>query len=426
MFRVAFKAIPWPGAMERPDIMVQRAPLPSSTLGPATFAVLAACALLTLCELYVCISLGPAVGHDLGGGSATGLMGVTFGLAYAAGVLAFGPLEGRYGARRILLAGHAVLVLATIGVALAPTTEVLAVGRVAQGLAVATFPPVALAYVSTHAAPRQRPVALAAMTSTFLLAGIVGQVYGSAFDASSWRGAFLGLGAGHLVGALAMARVLAPGRPAGRGVARLAPQLLAALRAPHLPRLLLALSTVLLAFVAMYAALGPRLEELGLAKDDVLLVRLAGIPGMLLAPACGFLVSRFGSAAVAAIALAVAAGGLLVEATADGALPLVVGSAVFVAGVATAVPAFTGLVGDRAPQQRGAALALYSCALFAGASAGSAATSFVDLRFATLCGTLAAFLALAAATVWTSRRAPAAVDAGGPPPGSLRTSGQAP
>ena len=45
---------------------------------------------------------------------------------------------------------------------------------------------------------------------------------------------------------------------------------------------------VILTFVAMYAALGPLLEiQFGLDESNVLLVRLAGLPAMALAPFAG-------------------------------------------------------------------------------------------------------------------------------------------
>lgn len=366
--------------------------------GPALGALLAA-GLLTLCQLYLSIPLAPGAARELGHPGAAGLIGTSFGLAYAVGVLGFGPLSDRHGRRRVLAWGHAGLALATVGAALAPSLPLLVACRAAQGLAAASFPPVALAYIGEHASARRRPVALAAMTSTFLLAGIVGQLYGSAVGPEGWRVALLGLAVGHAAMCAALTVTLTARSTATPGREPIARALLGALRLPRMPRLLAALSVVLLSFVALYASVGLRLDQLGASEAGATIVRLAGLPGMLLAPASGALSARLGARAVATGGLLTAAAGLLTIAVAPTLVPLAVGAAVFVAGIAATVPAFTGLVGDGAGPRRGAALALYSCTLFAGASAGNAAAAWSGLGFTTIALVLAGLLAAAAAVV---------------------------
>jgi YNFM family putative membrane transporter len=122
----------------------------------------------------------------------------------------------------------------------------------------------------------------------------------------------------------------------------------------------------------MYSALGPELEQrFGLGSGEVLLVRLAGLPGMLLAPFAGALAGRVGATRVAVAGFSLAALGLVCEALAGSALCALVGAtAVFVAGVATTVPAAIALITARAGEARGAGSSLYSFAAFVGASAG--------------------------------------------------------
>ena len=72
---------------------------------------------------------------------------------------------------------------------------------------------------------------------------------------------------------------------------------------------------MLLSFVAVYAALGPLLEvQFGLDESDVLLVRLAGLPAIALAPVAGWLVRRLGAARVAVAGFVLAAAGLAAQA----------------------------------------------------------------------------------------------------------------
>ena len=82
---------------------------------------------------------------------------------------------------------------------------------------------------------------------------------------------------------------------------------------------------------------------------------------------------------------------------------LVIGSAVFVAGIATIVPAMITLVGSRAGPARGGALGLGGFALFAGASCGPLLLG-LPLGFSGLLLALAALLLVGAALVALSSR----------------------
>ena len=99
-----------------------------------------------------------------------------------------------------------------------------------------------------------------------------------------------------------------------------------------------------------------------------------------------------------------AAAGLVLEAVAAGTLcALVAASAVFVAGIATVVPAMIALVGSRAGPARGGALGLGGLALFAGASCGPLAPG-LPLGFPGLLLALAGLLLVGAALIVLSNR----------------------
>ena len=69
---------------------------------------------------------------------------------------------------------------------------------------------------------------------------------------------------------------------------------------------------------------------------------------MVLAPLAGWLAGRFGAARVSIAGFGLAAAGLVLEAVTAGTLwQLVAASAIFVAGIATVVPAMIALVGSR-------------------------------------------------------------------------------
>jgi YNFM family putative membrane transporter len=381
----------------------------------APLAVLVSSALLVLSQLYLAIPLAPVIGHVLraDGSAAAAAMGTTYALAYGLGFLIFGPLSDRYGRKPILVPGMAVLSVITGGLAAASSLPVVAVLRAVQGLVAASFSAVALAYIGEGFPPRWRPTAIGAMSTAFLSAGILGQVYAQAVaDALGWRWVF-GLAApAFVILAVALATILRepprPEQPVSLG------QKYRALRTLAVRRELVLVNAssfpVLLSLVGMYAALGPLLQtHFRLDQTAVLFVRLAGLPAMLLAPVAGWLIGRQGPTRVAIVGFLLAAIGLVAEAIAIGALwALVVGSVIFVLGVAAIIPSTIALVGSRGGSSRAGALAINGLVVFAGASCGPLAAQ-LPIGFSGLMVAFAVLLMIASGLVAISSRRTAEV-----------------
>ncbi|HJU97998.1 MAG TPA: MFS transporter [Jiangellaceae bacterium] len=362
----------------------------------APLAVLVSCALLVLMQLYLAIPLAPVVGEALGGDGAPAALVTAYSLAYALGFLIFGPLSDRYGRKAILVPGMAALAIATAALAAASSLPVMALLRGAQGLLAASFAAAALAYVGEALPPRWRSVGIGAVSTAFLVAGIVGQVYAQALALTlGWRWVFALAAPAFALATVALATVLV--EPARSGPPASLAQKYRELGALAVRRELLlpyaACCTVLLSFVAMYAALGPLLEtQFGLDESNVLLVRLAGLPAMAMAPFAGWLVGRLGAPPVAVAGFVLAAAGLAAQAVTVFALwTLVIASVVFVAGIATIVPSVIALVGGRGGSTRAGALGLCGLAIFVGASLGPFAAG-LPVEFAALVLGLAALL----------------------------------
>jgi MFS transporter, YNFM family, putative membrane transport protein len=371
----------------------------------APLAVLVSCALLVLMQLYLAIPLAEVISRVFGAGrpAAAAALGTTYSLAYGLGFLIFGPLSDRYRRKPILVPGMVALALATAGLAAASSLPMVAVLRSVQGLVAASFAVVALAYVGEALPPRWRSTGIGAMSTAFLVAGILGQVYAQAVAyAVDWRWIFALAAPALAIGAIAIAIVLLEparsGPPVSWGGKYRELGALAVRRELALPYA--ANVPVLFSFVAMYAALGPLLEaQFGLTHNGVVLVRLAGLPAMLLAPVAGWLVGRHGPTRVAVAGYSIAAVGLIGQAISVGALwALVLTSVVFVAGIATTIPALIALVGGRGGSSRAGALAISGLALFMGASIGPLAAQ-LPIGFSGLMLALAALLIIAAALV---------------------------
>jgi YNFM family putative membrane transporter len=355
-------------------------------------------ALLVLTQLYAAIPLAGPVGSDLGGHAVFALSTV-FSLCYAAGFLFWGPVIDRYGTKPIMIAGLAGLTALTLACALAGSLPVLAVLRGLQGFAAASVPPAAFAYLAVSTAPRWRATAIGAVSTSFLVSGILGQLFASAVSQRlGWTWVFVisGIGLAVVLAAIALL-ITEPARQRGTGGVRA--QFVAALRLTQRPSMLLlsaAQITLLLSFVAMYSALGPHLSTLGLDSSQTLLLRLVALPGMFATLLVGPLSRRLSLSAIARTGYVMAAAGLLGEALLASTLAgTAAGSLVFVTGVSLAVSAMISLFGEAAAPQQAAGMALNGFVLFLGASIGPL-TPGMGLSFAPLLTALAALLAISA------------------------------
>lgn len=380
-------------------------PLTAPTSAPAAprgfgaqLALLAVMAVAIPAQLYLAIPLAAPVGAHFGtSAESAAWTGSAFSLAYALGFLLFGPLSDRYGRRPVLVSGALALAAVTALVPLAPSYGWFLALRALQGLAAATFAPVALAYVAEHAPAARRPLALSLLTTGLLGAGPAGQALGQAVaGADAWPAAFWPAAVLYLAAALLFRRLLgdsATDPSAGVGTALRSMGRL--LRTPAVVAVFCAAPTVFGSFVALYAVLGRRLAtEHGYSSAGLLGVQVLGALGLVVAP----LVSRYAGARgprfLAVTGFLTALGGLLLAQATAGPVPPIAGSVVFVAGIGLVVPGLVGLLHQLAPHARGAAVSVNTAVLFLGASLGqtfAASASYHET------GTVAAVALLCAA-----------------------------
>ena len=398
-----------PDVTHSPESSTQSTTRSTSTAYPAgsgATAALVVTALLVLTQLYAAIPLLAPISTDLHG-NATVALSTAFSLTYAAGFLIWGPVSDHYGRRRTMALALGTLTVSTVCCALAPSLPVLAALRAIQGLSASGFAPVALAYLSEALAPPRRAGALGAMSTSFLVAGIVGQVLASLVALHlGWRW-FFPLCGGLL--AVALAAVLAvvhdaahASGPSGSSLRGQFASLGRLALRPAVLALSLAHVTLLMVFVAMYTGIGGHLESLGMRPSTIILIRLAALPAMFLSLGAGRFAARRSWAQIARLGFGVSALGMLGEALLAGNLAgLVAASVVYVAGVALAAPAMISLYGQVSAPNRGSGMALNGFILFVGTSAGPLlATSSPTFRALTLALTGILVLALAAVTAF--------------------------
>lgn len=361
-------------------------------------------ALFVLTQLYLAIPLFSYVGQDFHAAEAAVSLALatSFSLSYAGGFLVWGPVSDQYGRRPVMLAGLLVLALATCASAFAPSLPWLAGLRVVQGLAAACFAPIALAWLAEAMPPQRRAMAIGAMSTAFLVAGIFGQVLAAWVALHwNWNWVFLTTGICLAISVPLVARMVQD-PPRSQISGHLGHRFVALGSVAMKPAaLLLSLAniTLLLSFVAMYTALGPQLSLLGLDAGKVIMLRLIGLPGMFAALLIGPLAARLGMRGLAVAGFLLAAAGLTLEAVLSHSLSgIAIGSLIFVTGVALAVPAMITQFGLLAAPNRAAGMAINGFVLFVGASIGPLIAAHVP-DFPWLLGGLAAAMALAAFSV---------------------------
>lgn len=363
---------------------------------------LSLCGLLVPSQLYVSITLTAPIGSAFSVSPEMVLwVGSAFGFAYAVGFLLFGPLSDRYGRKAVLVSGLVALAVSTLGVAASPSFDLMIVLRCAQGLSAATFVPAALSYVGEALPRNAQTTGLSYVTTGLIASGIFGQVYAEAIsDIWGWRWVFWLAAPAFLIFAFILYHQLSETMRVNPdvslvGVYRMMGRLFS--RRPLV--VIFAVSTTVFgSFVAMYSALGPHLEHVhGLHDSGVLLVRVIGLPGMLIAPFVSRLAALWGPRPLVVGGFVASAVGLVLEATTLSVAILVAGSVLFVAGIATVAPALVALLLTFADDARGAAISINNFALFFGASLGTFLPRFVD--FTGVCLILAAVLLTAAISV---------------------------
>ena len=361
--------------------------------------LMVAVALLVLSQLYLAIPLLSYVGQAFSPstpGAVTFALATCFSLAYAGGFLIWGPLSDQYGRRPVILIGLSALSVSTLVCAMAPSLPWLAGLRIIQGLAASSFAPVALAYLAEAMPARHRATAIGAMSTSFLVAGIFGQVLAGWMALRwEWFWVFLATGASLIIMIPFISMMVKePTRIAVDG--HLGHRFVALGKLVAQPAILLlscAHIMLLLSFVAMYTALGPHMMGLGLDPAKVIMLRLVGLPGMFMALLVGPLAARIGMPGVAKMGYLVAAAGLALEVILSQSLVgIAMGSLIFVTGVALAVPAMITQFGELAVPNRAGGMALNGFVLFVGASIGPLIVAWVPGFTALLLGLTVALL----------------------------------
>lgn len=331
-------------------------------------------------------------------------------IAVVAGSWIWGPLSDRVGRRACLIAASALLVPASIAVALAPTFEALLVIRAIQGLVLPGLLAVGIPYVSEVFVPAFGARAMGWYMASLISGGLIGRL-GVALlaSATNWRFALGVLAILPLVAVVVMMRGLPPAPERHIDLAR----------GPIANRRVIAASltgpSLFFVFVGVFSYIGFRLEAapFNLSPTAASLVFGLWVVGAV-APLAGRFAEHVGWARVAMLGVISAAIGVAL--TVPDVLPTtVIGLAFITIGMFTVVTAAPIGVGGAQGVRPGAASALYYSIYYSAGALGAflPGLAWQAVGWVGVALVVGAVLAIAALGAWLGqverRRAPVAV-----------------
>lgn len=341
-----------------------------------TTLILFWCSLIVVSSLYLTIPL-ISVFEDVFQVSSSNAAwaGSAFSFAFAGGGLLFGGLSDRYGRKKMMMAGLCLLTVSTPFIGTVHDFHWLIVLRAIQGLAASMFPPAVLAYAMEMFPTHKRVTILGFISTAFLMASIVGQIYSSTVEmALSWEYVFYILGIVYMVSfsfiALGIPKDITQ-KPEGHFFSPFK-RIGGIFKKKSLPFCYIISSTLFISLVGFFSTLGSYLSSshFSLSHQEILWVRAAGIIGMFISPFDGKLVAKFGVKNVLWCGLIMAGIGLSLVGVSENLALLIPTSIIFTAGIAMALPALISLIGTLAGELRASALSFHMFMLFIGASLG--------------------------------------------------------
>ena len=353
------------------SVSTDRVAMASRTPGPAlVFAMALSCG-LAVANIYYNQPMLAVMAQDFPGQSAIPLIAMLTQLGYAAGLLLLVPL-GDVVERRWLILGQFVLIaLASTMAAMATGATMLMLASVLLGIG-ATAAQQIVPVAATLADPARRGAVVGSVMSGLLggillsrtLAGLV-TAYGS-WRAMFWCGVPLAL-----LGGLLMARMIPLGMPRSKlSYVRLLHSLIGLWREePALRRATLTQALLFASFSAFWTVLAFYLADpaYGLGAEVAGLFGVIGVAGVVAAPLAGRMADRRGARSVVLVgALLVVLAWILFETWLS-----LVGLALGIMGVQSALVAHQQLIYDLRSEARGRINTLFMTGMFLGGTLGS-------------------------------------------------------
>lgn len=301
---------------------------------------------------------------------------------FAISSLFAGPLSEKFGRKKIIFIGLIFLSFFSILIGFCTNIYILIILRAFQGLSAATFSPVALSYVLEAFPNHKKITALGFISTSFLVAGILGQAFSRLIAYSmGWNYIFFILAIVYILTAL-LIHLFIPSLKAtnpDESILENIKNIKKALAIKNLRFTYVNSFVLLFSFVAMYTILNSYLAspKFDLNNSDILYITLLGIIGKLLSPLANNLINKFKTLPVLRFALLLSAISLICLSLSNNIIVITIISIFFVTGIALAAPSLVSLIGTLGDNNRGSAVSLHTFILFLGTSAAPILTIFL-------------------------------------------------
>ncbi|QCR32719.1 MFS transporter [Lysinibacillus sp. SGAir0095] len=298
-----------------------------------------------------------------------------FSLCYAFSSLIYGPLSDRLGRKVFLVSGITFLTLITILCAFVKNYELLLILRILQAAGASAFVPISLVYIADVLPPENRLKTLGFVSSSFLIASVVAQVFSVLVeDALGWNYIFLLLGAFYLITTILTIFCLPKEKRVVQDISIF--ESFINIKNLFLNRSLcisfLISLMLLFSLIGMYTILGTYLAEapFHFTNDQILTVRGIGLISVVTSLFASNITKKFGVNRSVRGSLLIASLSLFLMGISQSPLLSILFSLFFVACIALLVPVNISLINKNGAAQRGTAILFNAFILFVGASFG--------------------------------------------------------
>ncbi|WP_055070216.1 MFS transporter [Clostridium massiliamazoniense] len=294
-----------------------------------------------------------------------------FSIFFAIGCLFYGALSNKYGRKKIILLGLIFLSIFSLLAGFSNNLTLLIIFRALQGLAAATFSPVALAYIMDFFPNDRKVLAISFISTGFLMAGILGQdvsmILSNYFN---WKYIFFLFSFIYILTFIIL-YIFIPAVPIANpnmSIANNFKDLKNVIKIKNLRFAYIISFVILLSFVYMYTSLNDLLVTFNLDNNDVVYINFIGIIGMFFSPLSNKLIKRFNNIPVLRFSILLSVVSFALLGFTNNIALLTILSILFVLGIALAVPSLISIIGLLGGNHRANALSLHTFILFLGTS----------------------------------------------------------
>ncbi len=337
--------------------------------------------LVIMMNLYLTIPLTKTISSDFNVSlNSAGLLSSFFSIGFALGCLIYGTLSEKIGRKQTIFIGIICLTLITLIIGLSNSFYLILFLRFLQGLAAATFSPVALAFAGEFFKANQKTTAIGLISTGFLMAGILGQVLSTTLNQLySFQSIFLVMSLLLCLCTLGLF-IFLPKDSNTKNVSffKNFANLKNILKKQSLLLCYLIAFLLLLSFVLMYSFFMSKLaiEPYNLSTSEQLKIRLIGLLGMIVSPLAGKLSAKVGIKNLLVYSLSLTVISSILFIFSKSLVILTILSVIFVLGIALAVPSLVTLVNFFGAFERGLSVSIYTFILFLGTSFAPVIVSF--------------------------------------------------